>query len=147
MIPTFRGKIKDSNRGWVIGCLVNNIWKYSSTGEDEAVIIPDDFGKHGYHMVDSWYDVAEIIDLDFEVDPKTIGMSTGLKDKNGKDAFDGDFVKDKYGTIYKIVWNQEDCAFYLSLGNGKATCFDLHKYLIVGNIHDNPELLERKSDD
>lgn len=77
----------------------------------------------------------------FEIDPATIGQYTGLVDKNGKKIFEGDIVKQRneIGTIY---YERNYCTFAIVLKRN-ADLFQHIKYKceIIGNIHDNPELL------
>jgi len=79
---------------------------------------------------------------------------TGLKDKNGKEIFEGDIiqrlVKDdgrEYIQTFEIVWNDEDAEFSPRAKNGWEPCIGpVHKDSeIIGNIYENPELLEDKS--
>ena len=80
------------------------------------------------------------------VSPNEIELmqSTGLKDKNGKEIFEGDVVSidtDEFDLLFVkyescIYWlmDDEECVEHLS---------DYYKYVsIVGNIYENPELLE-----
>jgi uncharacterized phage protein (TIGR01671 family) len=79
---------------------------------------------------------------DAEVDLDTVGQFTGLTDKNGKKIFEGDIIFDPELKENHIVMFDEGgfCTeemflqFYL--------CFDEMEVEVIGNIHDNPELLE-----
>lgn len=71
-------------------------------------------------------------------------QSTGLKDKNGKEIFEGDVVKCNglLGTIesFKAMWI---CSF-VKYNNYQKVGFFAQEIEVVGNIYENPELLEDK---
>ena len=83
----------------------------------------------------------------YEVNPETVGQFTGLTDKNGKTIFEGDLVKAEricngdawVGTV--VWWN--GCFAIQGVKDKNIPAIDLFRgYEVIGNIHDNPELLE-----
>lgn len=86
--------------------------------------------------------------LCYDVDPATVGQYTGLTDKNGKKIFEGDVMEfDAYGLHYKGVVSFVDGNFCVMCNRPTASPFldsaiKQHDAICVGNIYDNPELLE-----
>lgn len=84
----------------------------------------------------------------FKIDPSTVGQYTGLTDKNGKKIFEGDIVKallsgkPSYGVVeYGKTGICAYCAMsHCEKSNYVLTCSD--DFEVIGNIHDNPELME-----
>jgi hypothetical protein len=69
---------------------------------------------------------------------------TGQKDKNDKDIYEGDIAKTQYGRICKVVWDMESSAWALRSHHVNMLYDKRTWYLIeiIGNIYENPELLE-----
>lgn len=111
-----------------------------------------------------------------EVEPKTVGQCTGLKDKNGKLIFEGDIVevqyveaqiplfKNKYcqqpeNERFEVFCHKDWLKFYAKNDHYRKTCeihsLDLEKirtnacnkvYEVIGNIYENSELLRGEND-
>ena len=80
-----------------------------------------------------------------EVIPETVGEYTGLCDKNGNKIFEGDILKGAWGTICQVVYDDCYLGFRAKGKDGMHICMDyygLDRIEVIGNIHDNPELLK-----
>lgn len=98
------------------------------------------------------------------INTETIGQYTGLKDKNGKEIYEGDILRsDEYpfncdgvdNYFAEIVWADNVCCFYrITFKNPKSTVRgishgiceqldeeDIKSFEVIGNIYDNKELL------
>lgn len=124
----FRGKRVD-NGEWVEGdfCRPSNICK-ESIGYDEQLKQSD-----------------VLIWEDYSVQPETVGQYTGLTDKNGKKIFEGDVVKVNGVANAKVFYRNEECCYAFDYIGGRPLIVDLvddRSLEVIGNIHDNPELLK-----
>lgn len=131
----FRGK---SNRTgeWLYGDLVRNV-------EGAFAVVPP-FEMTTDNLCDR-----------YEVDKNTIGQFTGLLDKNGKEIYEGDYLK--HDDIIRVVY-YEDSTSQFKMVNPEyfgrinrisfSCCIDDDIvgdcYIVEGNIHENPELLNCK---
>ena len=122
----FRGKRID-NGEWVEGYFVNlwlvNYQKYQPIITDNNAV-------------------------SYDVDPSTVGQYTGLTDKNGKKIFEGDIGAIERGwneTVkYHVFFAPQICGFigdsinYIGFTTFEDDGINME---VIGNIHDNPELL------
>ena len=119
----FRGKRVDSSE-WFEG----SYW-LSRSAVRETTYITDGYGNL------------------FCVIPETVGQYTGLNDKNNVKIFEGDILKFRSG-IYSVEWDNEHSKFLQRDGQfSRELHFWIAKSEIVGNIHDNPELLKGEEND
>ena len=124
----FRGKRID-NGEWVEGFLIG---LYDPMIKENTI-------KHAF-IKD-----GTIFDGEHKVDPETIGQYTGLTDRNGKKIFEGDILKGSDNIICVVEWDTENARF---LGR---VILNKERYIAyigrepksenIGNIYDNPELL------
>ena len=132
----FRGKRRDTGE-WVEGSLVRANGLYTKIINGEV--------KHN-----------DFYDIHFYIDPETVGQFTGVLDANGKKVFEGDIVKltedvKKTFGVNDGVVKFNHSAFFVNGRDGFLdSLFVLVDYTyvlrgwVIGNIHDNPELLEVK---
>jgi uncharacterized phage protein (TIGR01671 family) len=117
----FRGKRID-NGEWVFGSLLVE-------GDGRKIVVP----KKG--MVGCFV-------IMYPIDPKTVGQYTGLEDKNGVKIFEGDIVQDELGKVFLVEYVRFG---YVLKQIGEPWCrfpYEYDEYEVIGNIYDNPDLLE-----
>jgi uncharacterized phage protein (TIGR01671 family) len=123
----FRGKRKD-NGEWIQGYLYG-IW------------------ERRYILWGMTNDIPNMV----EVEPSTICKCTGGKDKNSKLIYENDIAKDDKGNLYKAFWQDNHYQFsWMCVESEKLPigakwnfdCFRGYEMEVIGNVFDNPELLE-----
>lgn len=140
----YRGK-RTYNGRWIKGHL--NVF------EDRVVIsvhkvVNEDIGQ------------AENIQSEVVVIPETVGQFTGMKDKNGTEIFEGDICRftdcsdvstesgydfEEYANIGRVYFCDESLGWDITKREqDREDVFFPSDMVVIGNIHDNPELLEAK---
>lgn len=117
-----------SDGEWVVGYII----RYGYTGKEKYYIIPS-YASDLYS---------------FLIDKNTICQCTGLKDKNGKLIWENDIVRVKYSDgfeeITEVAYSKNGYSPYLNEYECEDCCSycEVTEIEIIGNIFDNPELLE-----
>jgi uncharacterized phage protein (TIGR01671 family) len=127
----FRGYSKKHNR-WFYGGFVKNI-------SGDCFIINEERIFSGFYYENTQFPLfSEFI---YEVEPESVGQFTGLTDANDEPIYEGDIVKQLFsGKIYIVSYNHNWAGFEPFFGG-----YEKHKaYEIIGNIYENPELLQDK---
>jgi uncharacterized phage protein (TIGR01671 family) len=113
----FRG-FNAKNSKWMYGSHIINRGKY--------FVAPDEFADDK-----TWED--------YEVEPETIGQFTGLHDKNGKEIYEGDIIRHKdMVKPYHVIYDGHQ---FTPNDGFRSLSYPKH-WEVIGNIHDNPELLK-----
>jgi uncharacterized phage protein (TIGR01671 family) len=124
----FKAKRVDDGE-WIVGGLV----RYGFTGKEKYYIVPD-YASDLYAM---------------EIDQNTICQCTGLKDKNSNLIWENDVVDFKTSKAV-VIWDKAEWRIKWIKDKDTILRRDLHfwtneddwKCEVIGNIFDNPELLE-----
>ena len=125
----FRGKRLHDNK-WIYGNFV------SDCEGNPHIIEPRFFCEDGHHL-----QYEDNTDTPVFIIPETVGQYTGLTDKNGVRIFEGDIVRYEDDIGY-VIYNGDDARFLVDSPNMYISMDYSNEFEVIGNIHDNPELLE-----
>jgi uncharacterized phage protein (TIGR01671 family) len=126
----FRGKTADGE--WYYGSLLQS--EINVHGECDCQIHERFAHDFSIHEVD--------------VLPTSVGQWTGLRDKNGKEVYEGDILEINWNdTRYhvkrtEVKWDNDSCSFPFPGGNPKYDA--ANHFEVIGNLFDNPELLNKE---
>lgn len=134
----FRGKCKSTGE-WVYGqyVLVNPVDMPKKYRKPKAVIFPTNADCNWFNKY--FYSSREVI-------PETVGQYTGVIDANGNQIFEGDVIDIPHWCVTYLTGREYgmNAGWYIQRDNFESwielECSDRHK--VIGNIYDNPELLE-----
>lgn len=101
-----------------------------------------------YNESDDWFYAFDDRKGSYEGKDIELMQYTGLKDKNGKDIYEGDILKHQIWsyTAVKVIW--DDCMFRVITVKGEEHNLPLvslqtNSCEVIGNVYENPELLRR----
>ncbi|MEK4302417.1 YopX family protein [Oceanobacillus sp. FSL W8-0428] len=147
----FRGKSIVTGE-WLYGSLINNAFFRSNDRAPVPYILDTD--KMVY---DNFSDIGEQLDY-FEVIPESVGQYTGISDKCNQEVCGGDVIELKERTVNGFInthickvfqsdtgaWRLEGRPTHDKSYGTKRMLYDVRNRIeIIGNIYENPELLER----
>jgi uncharacterized phage protein (TIGR01671 family) len=127
--------------------------------------------RYGYLCRDNIFDCYIIqenkpvkCNVSWNINPETVGQFTGLLDKNGVKVFEGDILKvlhfisgKRKNYLYHLIrWEDKNFEFRavnlgelneeVKQGSPPLCVYNRKSFEVIGNIHDNPELLEVQND-
>ena len=155
MLDRYKFRAKNArNNYWVHGVYFKHQKRTPAAFGDE--ITEDDYD----HLIirDGFSDWTRLKPIEFVVIlPDTVGQCTGLKDSNGTLIYEGDIVEHNH-RIYKVILTDDEvascgccyagftgCGFVMETKDGYRGDLYNGSCEVVGNIHDNPELLGEQS--
>lgn len=126
----YRGKRVD-NGEWVKGSLI-------VLGKKTKIVPTESIDFH--NGVPLTYSTVEVV-------PSTVGQSTGKEDRDRQEIYEGDILQHPSGERFKVIWNHAHTGFrawYLDETDGMLSLqiSDNGLAVVIGNIHDNADMLE-----
>ena len=135
---TIKFRARRKNGKWVVGNFINHFYTYFKTEERNSIFLPKPENDNGGYWVE-------------DIDPETIGQFTGLYDCEGKEIYEGDILLisdfSKVACEFRHgAFGYQYCNDFNSFAGNTNFTFNPknsdESFEIIGNIHDNPELLK-----
>jgi uncharacterized phage protein (TIGR01671 family) len=127
----FRGFVEAESR-WIYGDLLHSYWHLDGVVYETAIR----------------YKINDGYSYPIPVKPDTVGLLTGLYDKDGQEIYDGDIVKYE-SDIMTVGWDEKFASFVIDKEGwafrhyfGEAV--NPENIKVIGNIHEHPELLNEQ---
>lgn len=118
----FRGKRKYNGK-WIYGSLI--------------------YFKESYYIQESGEGESFVYPMNVEVISETVGQFTEIYDKDGVEIYAGDIVNVKAGEYCQGVWEWDGIVAIEDIRLAYQDIENADTIEVIGNIHDNPELMER----
>ena len=116
----------------------NGAWVYGDLQHVQRINTKEEAEQSGRHSEPA------VRIANYDVDEQTIGQYTGLKDKNGREIYEGDILCYRDAKFQTHIVYHNGGFYFSHFGGTTFTAIgdhEINKFAVVGNIHDNPQLL------